>query len=159
MDIPLSSVGAPIPAVVAGEHEVAVLFYAQDEDPNWDGTTVRVVGADSASETCVIVRFKNACAHLFGPPNDEAISGHPLYSRGLEPHGNFEVLNSSWIRTLERMNSVHPQHDKKKYLSNRRHFVLAFHDSTFECVARCYEFSIHPGSICSHLVQIGPEVV
>ncbi|HEX8863370.1 MAG TPA: hypothetical protein VGC06_30595 [Actinomycetes bacterium] len=49
-------------------------------------------------------------AWQWGPPNDEALQGHPLVDRGLRPYGVFRVEGSSWIRQLERMNRVHPQH-------------------------------------------------
>ena len=52
---------------------------------------------------------------MFGPPNDEAFSGHPLASRGLHPYGAFKIENSSWIRHLEKMNSVHPNHHPERY--------------------------------------------
>jgi hypothetical protein len=76
---------------------------------------------------------------MFGPPNDEAFHGHPLAERGLHPYGAFRIVNSSWIRTLERMNSVHPHH-RPEVFWKRQHFVFAFHDSTFECI--CNEFDV-----------------
>ncbi len=93
--IPQSSVGAPIPAVIAGEHSIAIVFYAQTYDPGWDGSTVRIVNTDSSNEPSVIVRFDSCYAHLFGLPNDEAFSGHPLCEHGLRPYANFEIENSS----------------------------------------------------------------
>ena len=146
-DIPQSSVGAPVPAVIAGEHSLAVVFYAETHDPDWDGATARVVDADSSEEPTVIVRFEACYAHMFGPPNDEAFSGHPLYHRGLRPYGNFEVESSSWLRALEKMNSVHPYHHKKRFMQGKRHFVLAFHDSTFECIAEGYRVETARGSM------------
>src|SRR5262249_17748356 len=73
-------------------------------------------------------------AHYFGPPNDEALSGHPLYRKGLRHYGVCEVKNSSWVRALERMNRVHPSHHPRMF-SRYRHFVFTFHDTTFECIA------------------------
>jgi hypothetical protein len=35
------------------------------------------------------------------------------------------------------MNSVHPHHDREGF-ARLRHYVFAFHDSTFECVARSF---------------------
>ena len=101
--IPQSSVGAPIPHLVADESRCVVAFYVEDETNGWDGTSVREVGPDSQGEAFCLVRFNRVSAHMFGPPNDEAFSGHPLASRGLTPYGTFEVRNSSWLRTLERM--------------------------------------------------------
>jgi hypothetical protein len=107
---PQSSIGAPTPIVIASEETLFVAFYLEQRDPNWDGTTCKVITPDTNDEPVAVVRFSGATAHFFGPPNDEAFSGHPLAARGLHAYGAFEVLSSSWIRALERMNSVHPRH-------------------------------------------------
>ena len=114
-DLPQSSVGAPVPMVVESEESTFVAYYVQQSDPDWDGTSVRVVGPASAGESVAIVKF-DSYATMFGPPNDEAFSGHPLYQRGLRLYGFFEVTSSSWIRSLESMNSVHPYHNKSRFL-------------------------------------------
>jgi hypothetical protein len=80
---------------------------------------------------------------MFGSPNDEAFHGHPLAERGLGPYGAYRVEDSSWIRRLERMNSVHPRHDPERFRA-LTHCVLSFHDSTFECVAEGVRFSLVP---------------
>lgn len=135
-DVPQSSVGAPLPVVVADESRLQLAYYLSVPDPDWDGSYVR--GADAATEDPVIlVQFAGSYAWFHGPPNDEAFNGHPLASRGLQPYAAFRVDDSSWIRRLERMNSVHPQHAPERF-SRLRHFVFAFHDSTFECVARSF---------------------
>ena len=145
-DIPQSSVGAPLPRVVADEHACLVGFYLETHDPAWDGSYVRVVEPDTTDDPVAVVTFPLYCATMFGPPNDEAFVGHPLSSRGLAPYGAFEVIDSSWIRQLERMNSVHPSHRAERF-AKLRHFVLAFHDSTFECVAPRYEITKHNGPL------------
>ena len=85
-------------------------------------------------EEAAIVEFDGVKAHCFGMPNDEALPGHPLFDRGLGAGPAYEVRNSSWIRALERMNRVHPSHHPNLY-SRCRHFIIPFHDTTFECVA------------------------
>jgi hypothetical protein len=40
------------------------------------------------------------------------------------------------------MNSVHPDHDPERFRSSK-HYVLSFHDSTFECVADGYTVELH----------------
>lgn len=157
--IPQSSIGAPIPAVVAGESTVVVFFYAQRVEPDWNGTAVRVVGPDSAGERSVIVRFERCYAHMLGPPNDEAFSGHPLYDCGLRPYANFEVKNSSWLRALETMNSAHPYHRRDSFMKDRRHFILAFHDSTFECIASGYTVEVAQYSISRLIASVGPDIM
>lgn len=79
-----------------------------------------------------LVEFPGCQCTQFGYPNDEALSGHPLYSSGLAEYAIHEVLNPSWARRLEQQNRVaFPQTGTW----NLRHFIIAFHDSTFECLA------------------------
>ena len=155
-DVPQSSVGAPCPMVLCGEHFLHLAYILQADLAGWDGRTIRVVGEHTADEMCALVRFKSVDAHMFGPPNDEAFTGHPLAGRGLKPYSVAEVLNSSWVRELERMNSVHPHHRKERY-EKLRHFVFAFHDTTFECVAEGFNLSTHRGSVSSVLRDSWPE--
>lgn len=138
-DLPQSSVGSPCPVVIATEH-VVVVAYVIEEGAAIDASAVRALGPQEIAEVYAVVTFP-AHAHMLGPPNDEAFRGHPLSERGLQPCGAFEVLNSSWVRALERMNRVHPRHQPERY-SHRRHFVLSFHDSTFECVADRYQWQM-----------------
>lgn len=152
-DVPQSSIGAPVPTIVADEHRVVLAYYLQDRDPDWDGQTIRVVGPADSSEPLAIVRFAICYAHMFGPPNDEAFIGHPLASRGLHPYGAFEVRQSSWIRKLERMNSVHEDHRPEAFWK-QRHLIFAFHDTTFECVCDDFDVTLSRGSIASAIPQM-----
>jgi hypothetical protein len=69
----------------------------------------------------------------FGYPNDEALAGHPLYSKGVNNYGIYEVLNSSWVSEQEGQNRV--SFPDRTDMSGVRHFIITFHDSTFECLA------------------------
>ncbi len=123
--MPQSNVGAPCPEITATENSIFVKYIIQnssDEDDEY-----------------VTVQFINSYIHTFGPPNDEAFTGHPLFKIGLRPYSAVEILESGWIDALESMNSVHPHHDKIQFLNNKRHFILSFHDTTFECVAYGYK--------------------
>ena len=144
---PQSSVGAPNPIVLAGEHGVFLAYYTQDNCVGWDGTSVRIVGVDTEGEPVAVVRFRHCSAHMFGPPNDEAFGGHPLADRGLRPYGVFEIKNSSWVRKLEKVNAVHPRHDKHRFMRDKTHFVFSFHDTTFECVAKSFTVEMSTGSV------------
>lgn len=156
-DVPRSDVGAPCPIVLASEGTLTVVYFVSDPPEGWDGQTVTVLGPDTPGEPAAIVRFSWARASMFGPPNDEAFSGHPLASRGLRPYGAFEVLDSSWVRRLERMNAVHPQHRPESY-ADLRHFVLAFHDSTFECVAEGYRCELARGPLTALIARLSAEL-
>lgn len=157
-DLPQSSVGAPLPAVVAMEGRLALAYLVEAIDPAWGGRTVRVVTPGADHEIVALVEFTWPLAHFFGPPNDEAFAGHPLAARGLEPYGIFEVLGSSWLRALERMNAVHPHHDPTAY-ARLRHFVFAFHDSTFECAARSLVVEVRGGSLASAVRELAARGV
>ena len=152
-DIPQSSVGAPLPLVLIDEHITVVAFYLHAVADNWDGTSIRVVGKETAGEPLALVRFSFCCAAMFGPPNDEAFAGLPLAQRGLRPYGAFVIENSSWIRQLEQMNSVHPYHKPERFWAYK-HYVLSFHDSTFECVADSYTVELHRSSISEILPRM-----
>jgi len=145
-NLPQSSVGAPLPCVLADEHRVILAYYVEEALPGWDGSTVRIVGPSMVDEPIAIVRFKGCRAHMFGPPNDEAFAGHPLATRGLRPYAVFRIDRSSWMRKLERMNSVHPGHRPDNFWK-RQHLVFAFHDSTFECVCEGFEITQARGSM------------
>jgi hypothetical protein len=104
-------------------------------------------------EPVAMVEFDGYSAFMFGPPNDEAFDGHPLAERGLRPYAVFEVVHSSWIRRLERMNSVHPCHRPEAF-ADLKHYVFAFHDSTFECVARSFSVRTMRGSMDEALSEM-----
>lgn len=146
-DAPRPDTGAPLPMILCDEHHLLISNFVSEPDPKWDGSYTTMVSPESDGMAIACVRFKWPSAHMFGPPNDEAFSGHPLAARGLQPYAVFEVHDSSWIRKLERMNSVHRSHNRERFLEGRRHFVFAFHDSTFECVADGFEVEMLRGSM------------
>lgn len=123
LDLPEMDPNAPYPHVTADEHEMRLSYDLAPED--WDAPKWRRIE----------ITFQGGPQYVyFGGPNDEALDGHPLYSRGLEPYDVFEVINSSWIRSMERMNSVHPSHNPARF-QRLKHYIFTFHDSTFECIA------------------------
>jgi hypothetical protein len=152
-DVPPSSLGAPLPLVLADDSRLVLAYIVHEPDPAWDGTWTEIVSPESPDALIALVAFPVYYASSFGPPNDDALSGHPLYPRGLRPYGAYEVLRSTWIRRLERMNAVHPQHRPERYAS-RRHFVFTFHDSTFECVADRFDVSTRRGSLRDSLLEM-----
>src|SRR5215212_6505439 len=126
-DVPQSSVGAPLPLILATEDRLLLAYILEKPDPAWDGSSVRLVTLKSAGLPVALVEFLLPRGHFSGPPNDEAFDGHPLAAHGLEPYGAFEVHSSSWIREMERRNRVHRAHTAAQY-DGLRHFVFTFHD-------------------------------
>ncbi len=87
-------------------------------------------------------------------PNDEAISGHPLYAKGLKPYGAYRVEESRWLAELGKRNSVHPYHEKSKFLAGKTHYIFTFHDSTLEAIAKDFSVSFDEGSIKSVATRV-----
>lgn len=86
-----------------------------------------------------LVEFPGCQVTQFGYPNDEALDGHPLWGSVLDAYAVFEVLNPSWARRLEEQNrKVFPGTGHW----NLRHFIITFHDSTFECLAEGVELRV-----------------
>lgn len=132
---PRWSGGAPLPHVVANGHRTYLLYLVADADPNWDGTSARVVDpAALRRETLALVTFERCYAHTFGGPNDEVFDGHRLTGRGLAGYGAYIVENSRWLESEKRINSVHSQFDPSSW-DGYNHYLLAFHDQMFECIA------------------------
>ena len=115
-DWPHPEAGAPMPQVFADDSNFVLRYYAQE------GQTA-------------IISFPLANIFTFGSPNDEAIRGHRLAKDGFNLYRVHEIMNSSWIDELEKSNSVHPRHDKEKFLKDKHHYLFSFHDSTLEIIA------------------------
>ncbi len=158
-DLPQSSIGAPCPLVIASEHQVAICYYLENKSEDWDGSYIKMVDQTTSSEPLAIIEFKLCYAHYCGPPNDEAFDGHPLSNKGVSPYRNYEVLESSWISHMEEMNAVHPYHKKESFLEGKRHFILAFHDSVFECIGQEYQVHIGTGSINDMIPKMSELVI
>ncbi len=156
-DVPQSAIGAPLPVVLADEHTAMVAYLLHVHDPTWDGTTIQMVSLET-SAPCALVTFTGVHAMYLGMPNDEAFSGHPLASRGLRPYSASRIEGSSWIRRLERMNTVHEHHRPETY-DALTHIVLAFHDSTFECVANSYSVETIAGPLSSVMAEMHQRVI
>jgi hypothetical protein len=153
-DVPPASVGAPLPVLVANDDSLALAYLVDDSPLPPEGiANPRSVSAFSEHQHVAIVHFKLCLAFTFGPPNDEALNGHPLYARGLQSHGTFRIEHSSWIRQMEHMNRAHPNHDPRMF-ERWSHFIFTFHDSTLECLADGYSIMLRVGSLASALPEL-----
>lgn len=131
-DLPKACAGAPAPLVLADE-DILLLSYFMPAS---------VAGEHDQKRSVAVVQFHRSLMHLLGPPNDEAIQGHPLWCRGLESYGAYQVNDSSLLRRVAAMNYVHPRNNPAAF-DRLHHYIITFHDSTFECLAESYDFSIH----------------
>lgn len=139
-NFPQASAGAPIPIILADEHTTVLEYYMQDE-LEVDGEIVDQVA---------ILEFSSCLAVSSGPPNDEAIFGHPLYVKGLRPYGFYKIDNSSWIEKYKIQNRIHPHH-KDEHFDGYTHYVLCFHDSIFECICKGTSHEVSTGTLMSNI--------
>ncbi|HEX9035076.1 MAG TPA: hypothetical protein VF834_24815 [Streptosporangiaceae bacterium] len=90
--------GAPLPHVISDSRNTVVIFYLDEPDPAWDGTTATIVDPASPAPAALgMVHFTGAYLTKFGGLNDEAVEGHPLHGYGLEQYEAHVVRNSEWI--------------------------------------------------------------
>mgnify|MGYP000318391552 CR=1 FL=1 len=128
-------VGAPTPTILSNEHSLYLIFYVNKYNSNWDGSTIHM--RTDEDDGIVTVKFNRFEQFKFGSPNDEAISGHPLFKLGLEPYSIQRVVDSEWIKELIKINSVHPYHQEDSF-DKYEHFIFFFHDRCFEIVSNDY---------------------
>jgi hypothetical protein len=151
--------GAPLPHVIASRLRTRLVYRLRDQNTNFDGSTVTLIDpAAPARHPIAVVEFRHCCIHRFGMPNDEALVGHRLYGRGLVAYGAHTVERSRWLHEVERMNSVHPQHRPETF-RDYIHFVLAFHDETFECLAKSFVVRDSHESFAEALQRCALEVI
>jgi CubicO group peptidase (beta-lactamase class C family) len=128
------SAGAPMPTVLADEQATYLVFYLSDTDPG--------------PERSAVITWRDCLAVTSGFPGDETQRGHRLW-RGREQHppyyGAVEVAESAWIADLAAAERTHPLARQAPF-AQHRHFVLLFHDSTFECIATGYTVERRRGS-------------
>jgi len=141
LDVPWSG-GAPLPHLLSSGVRSFVAFYLEEPDPDWDGTYVRVIdpGKDEVVPLA-LAEFTRFRAVKLGPPSDEVLHGHPLYSRGLQGYGAYVVENSRWLAELIEIDRVHSQFNPKSW-EHTRHFLLVFHDETVEAIA--HDITVQP---------------
>jgi hypothetical protein len=152
--------GAPLPYLLQNDYRTFLVFFLRDVDPGWDGTYVNIRRADNPSPSnLAVVEFKRCICTKMGTPNDEVFHGHPLNGKGFRGYCPLQVKNSSWIKELEAINSVHRRYRPESW-SNLNHYIFGFHDSTFECVAESFAVEVRAATnpevlmeICGKLVQ------
>lgn len=130
--------GAPCPVVISDEHKLILLYYIQRTDKDyWDGTDIKVRDSDEdLGVTCIT--FKDYTQVKYGWPNDEVCNGHRYYKYGIKPYAIYEVLNSDWIKKIEKGNSIHPYHSPTLFKDDK-HYVFYFHDSCFEIISTKFD--------------------
>lgn len=91
--------------------------------------------SDDSDQRAVVLMWSESIYNVMGIPNDEAVSGHRLYGKGLENVPWIgRVSGSQLVEMIEKQNSVHPQHDVRRFEGLVHHVVLT-KESVVEVVA------------------------
>lgn len=99
--------------------------------------TVLALRADfgDADQRCVVLTWTGCIYACMTPPNDEAISGHRLWKKGLSGLLWAGVVNgSALIKELERRSRVHPLHRPSRF-EDLIHYLLPLKECVVEVVA------------------------
>lgn len=90
---------------------------------------------DDADTRSVVLIWEGTRYASMGSPNDEAISGHRLFDKGLRDLLWLGLVeDSELIASLEQANSVHPHHQPEWYAAMSHH-ILPLKEATVEVVA------------------------
>ncbi|HZC70883.1 MAG TPA: hypothetical protein VE442_09330 [Jatrophihabitans sp.] len=101
------------------------------------GTTVLALDAhqDDADQRCVVLVWTGVASASMSAPNDEAISGHRLYDKGLDDVRWVGVVRESeLVADLERRSRAQPGHTPARY-ERLVHHVVLLKECTVEVVA------------------------
>jgi hypothetical protein len=91
---------------------------------------------DDEDQRLVVIRVQPCSGVWLGSPNDEGMSGHRLWSKGLsECLWAGEVLESEWVEGLKDVARAagHPKYNPNSH-DSLRHWILRFKESTAECI-------------------------
>lgn len=150
--------GAPLPHLLCSGDRTFLIFLLNEPNPAWDGTYVTIKDpASGVLEPLALVEFQSATVK-FGSPNDEVIHGHPLHGKGLMPYGAHYVVNSRWARELEEINKVHARFDPDRW-KEVKHYLFAFHDETFECLALSHQVELYRTSMRELVESVARKLI
>ncbi|RKE38108.1 hypothetical protein B0G76_4403 [Paraburkholderia sp. BL23I1N1] len=121
--VPHPAADAAEPFIVTSNRRVILAYPIAESDFERFGPF------DADDDPFCTVLFPDTVFHRLGPPGDADLEIHPLASQGLSGYSVHEVMNSSLAAEISAVTSPGPA---------RRHFVITFQDSTFECVASDY---------------------
>jgi hypothetical protein len=146
--------GAPCPYLLKNDYQTFVTFFLEEHDPSWDRTNVSARNpASSDPANIAVVEFTHCLAAKMGSPNEEVHNGHPWAGKGLASYTAQEVIHSRWLAEIEAINRVHRYYDASMW-NRLHHFVLWFHDSTFECLAESFAVELHNESLNKILADL-----
>jgi hypothetical protein len=146
--------GAPRPHLLRNDYRCFLTFHVREHDPGWGLGDVTLKDPGSGGkESLALVEFSRCMSAKLGSPNDEVFDGHPLSGKGLDAYTAQRVVNSRWLVELEAVNSVHRCYDPA-WWRRLNHYVIWFHDTTFECVAESFKVELYRESMADLLARV-----
>jgi hypothetical protein len=131
--------GAPMPHLIRNDYKCFLVFLAEEHYASLaESNGIK----DEKGETLALVEFVGCTSAKLGSPGDEVFNGHPLSGKGIELYSAQEVVNSRWLAELENINRVHSNYVSARW-KNLHHYLLWFHDTTFECIAESFKVQIY----------------
>jgi hypothetical protein len=119
-DVPHPADDAPEPLVIANERRIVIVYRIAAADFERFGPF------DADDDPFCAVEFAAPAFHQFGPPDDAGLADHPLSAHGLRRACAHEIAGSSLVADAWGAGAEDGE---------RRHYVITFAGSTFECVA------------------------
>jgi len=147
--------GAPSPHLIKNDNKCFLVFLAQEQ---YAALAESSGTKDEMGETLALVEFVRCISAKLGSPNDEVFGGHPLSGKGIELYCAQEVVNSKWLAEIENINRVHSNYVSARW-KNLHHYLLWFHDTTFECIAESFEAQIYIESMQAMFNRISARLV
>jgi hypothetical protein len=122
--------GAPSPHLLVNGRNTYLLFDMPDT----------LLESDMGEQVGLVI-FNQCISAKFGSLNEEVLSGHPLFGKGLDSSSVQIIRNSRWLDEVERVNKAHPQYNPSKWRT-LNHYIFWFHDETYECLASSFDVEI-----------------
>jgi|GEM_PF-808711 len=129
--IPHPAADAAEPFIVASDRRVILTYPIAESDFERFGPF------DPDDDPFCAVLFSDTAFHRLGPPGDTDLAIHPLSAQGLSGYSAHEVVNSSLCAEIAAV-PAGSSASIEAAVPARRHFVITFLESTFECVASDY---------------------
>ncbi|HEX3378848.1 MAG TPA: hypothetical protein VHU21_03470 [Paraburkholderia sp.] len=128
--VPHPAADAADPFIVVSDRRVILTYPIAESDFERFGPF------DPDDDPFCAVLFADAVFHRLGPPGDADLPIHPLAAQGLSSYAVHEVVNSSLCAEIAAVPAGSMAIADQA--PARRHFVITFEASTFECVASDY---------------------
>jgi hypothetical protein len=141
----------PSPHVLSSGLGTYLIYYVNE----WKLTEVSL---SSGSKSTVVepasafVEFAQCYACRLSSINEEILTGHPLWGKGLDLYGAHIVVHSQWFAEVQRINMVHKRYHPQHW-ERLKHYLLVFHDNIFECLADSYDVAMLRDSV-EHVTEL-----